>query len=45
MDDPVLSHTVVHHHLCHEDDCYITPRTNKESKVSHIRNKCENFKR
>lgn len=25
MQGPVLSHTVVHHHLCHEDHRYITP--------------------
>lgn len=25
VQSPVFSYTVVHHHLCHEDHCYITP--------------------
>lgn len=40
MQYPVLSHAMVHHHLCHEDDCYVTSITNKESMVLSIGNKC-----
>lgn len=31
MHDPVLSYTVVHDHLCHKDDCDITPVTNNKA--------------
>lgn len=35
--DPVFSHTVVHHHLCHEDHGYVAPIVGEEKPVKILK--------